>query len=90
MRKTLLLWIVPPEELDNGLLTLNIPLDKGLDSLMDKDTETDTDTVKDKSMIMDKDLEMEIDKAVEYLEKSNENFLYSSSHDPSAFDELIK
>ncbi len=78
------------KELDNGLLTLNIPLDKGLDSLMDKDTETDTDTVKDKSMIMDKDLEMEIDKAVEYLEKSNENFLYSSSHDPSAFDELIK
>ena len=43
----------------------------------------------DKYMVMDKDLEIEIDKAVEYLEKSNGKFLYSSSHDPSAFDDLL-
>lgn len=79
------------KELDNGSLTLSIPYDKGLNTLMDKDK--DMDKVKDK--FMDKDLEIDTDK-FQYkvmdlnAEMYKRRWQYSSEHDPNAFDELIK
>jgi hypothetical protein len=49
------------KELDNGLLTLSIPLTNPIDTLMDKDMDMDMDKFKDKDKDKDKDMDMDMD-----------------------------
>jgi len=51
------------KELDNGLLTLSIPLTNPINTLMDKDTDTDKDMdiIMDMVIDLDKDVDKEID-----------------------------
>ena len=68
------------KELDNGLLTLSIPLINPMDTLMDTDTDTvmdkdtDTDTDKNKESVKDMDMRMRTGKS---LSKEQLNHAFS-------------
>jgi hypothetical protein len=55
------------KELDNGLLTLSIPLTNSIDTLMDKDKDMDMDKFidKDKDMNIDEDMNIALDMMID-------------------------
>lgn len=62
------------KELDNGLLTLSIPLTNPMDTLMDMDTDTDMDKDMDKDTDTDTDADMNKNKNKSKAQEFDEKF----------------